>query len=323
MSRAVPILSAPPRDLLGDGALALAVDPSLEGALERWAWPLSALAPADGAPRALVTARTAPVRATPPPATRPDFHARHLGAWMHPRDAAVTLASHEADVWGSIDLAAARAEVRVANGDSGPEVRDLALYGAVWIAAALLLGRQGRVMVHAAAVLGPDGGAWLLAADTHGGKTTTCVNLIRAGCDYLSDDHVVIAADPAGGLRATGWPRRFHMDTGFEDGRSEGVRLPVDPARYGPGRRRGSAPLAGVLFPRVQADAPTRATPVHPAATLGRLIRHAPWLLADPPAARPLLSVMERMARLPACDLSLGRDTYTDPSALLDRLPWR
>jgi hypothetical protein len=170
-------------------------------------------------------------------------------------------------------------------------------------------------------VVDPGGGAWLLAADTHSGKTSTCVNLIRSGCGYLSDDHVVVAA-AADGLRVRGWPRRFHLDEGSHAGRSGGHRAPVDPARFGPGRRLPEAPLAGLLFPRVRADEPTRAEPMPPAAALGRLIRHAPWLLADPAAAPPLLRTMTRMSALPDFELSLGMDCYTDPALLRDRLPW-
>jgi hypothetical protein len=312
-----------PSDLLGDGALALLVDPPLEPALERWAWPLAELAPVREPARAVISVRATDARTPAQPAGEPSFHARHVGAWMDEARGTVTLAGHEAGLAGRVDLAAGRAEVRVEPGSADPQVLELAVYGAVWIASALLLGRQRRVMVHAAAVVAPDGGAWLLAADTHGGKTSTCVNLIRAGCDYLSDDHVVIGPGAGtGGLRVAGWPRRFHLDEGFEEGRSAGRRAPVDPARYGPGRRCAAAPLAGVLLPRIQADAPTRAAPVHATVALGRLIRHSPWLLADRAAAPPLLETMKRVAGLPAFELVLGRDTYADPAALLTRLPW-
>lgn len=322
-----PALLHPPlpvaRDLLGDGALSLEVDPRLDGALERWAWPLEALAPPRGAPRAVVTASAVDGLAHSVPPGEPGFAARHVGAWVDEGAGRVALASPDAGLRGQVDLAAGRADVQVAPGSAPPAVLELAVYGAVWIACALLLGRQGRVMMHAAAVVAPDGGAWLVAADTHGGKTSTCVNLIRAGCDYLSDDHVVIGEGAGGALQAVGWPRRFHLDEGFEAGRSAGRRAPVDPGRYGPGRRRAAAPLRGVLLSRVQPDAPTRATPVHASVALGRLIRHAPWLLADRDAAPGLLEVLKQAAGFPAYELVLGRDTYADPAALLTRLPWR
>jgi hypothetical protein len=311
------------RDLLGDGALSLVVDPHLEPALERWAWPLGALAPADQTPGAVVSAGTVDSLALPVPPGKPSLQARHVDAWVDEAAGQVALASPDVGLRGQVDLAAGCASVLVEPGSAAPLVLELAVYGSVWIACALLLGRQGRVMMHAAAVVAPDGGAWLVAADTHGGKTSTCVNLIRAGCDYLSDDHVVIGTSPGGGaLQAMGWPRRFHLDEGFEAGQSAGRRAPVDPGRYGPGRRRNSAPLAGVLLSRVDADAPTRATPVHASVALGRLIRHAPWLLADRTAAPRLLDVMKHVAGLPAYELMLGRDTYADPPALLTRLPW-
>ena len=50
------------RDLLGDGALALRVDPVLEPALERWAWPLDGLAPVVAPARALIRVREGDAR---------------------------------------------------------------------------------------------------------------------------------------------------------------------------------------------------------------------------------------------------------------------
>jgi hypothetical protein len=215
-----------------------------------------------------------------------------------------------------VDLGSLHARIGVRAGEEDSPEAQVGVDEALTVVAALLLGRQGRALVHGAAVLAP-GGAWLLAGKTRSGKTTTCVNLIRAGFDYLSDDQVVVDA----GLRAVGWPRRFSLDHGFGTGTSLGVRSPADPARFGPGRRRAAATLAGVLFPRVEPDEPSRLEPASAADALAGLVRHSPWLMADPPSAPPLLALLTRLARLPAYGLRLGRDTLADPgrvAALLE-----
>src|SRR6478609_7312147 len=73
------------------------------------------------------------------------------------------------------------------------------------IATALLLGRMDRALVHAAAVVAPGGKVWLLAGDTHAGKSTTVATLVGAGWGWLADDQVVVRRSP-GGLAVEGWP---------------------------------------------------------------------------------------------------------------------
>jgi hypothetical protein len=74
--------------------------------------------------------------------------------------------------------------------------------------------------------------------------------------------------------------------------------------------------LAGLLFPRVEAEQPTALAPLHPAAALALVLRHSPWILADRVAARPVLALLERAARLPAHALRLGNDCYCDTETL-------
>ena len=65
------------------------------------------------------------------------------------------------------------------------------LYSMLTISAALLCAGLGRALLHAAAVVAPDGTAWLLVGDARSGKSTTCANLARGcgggGWGYLSD----------------------------------------------------------------------------------------------------------------------------------------
>jgi hypothetical protein len=288
------------RDLLGDGSLGLCLEPELRAAAETWIYPIPE--PTEAPLRALVELGEGGLPAVP--AGEGIMRGPRVSGWVD-GDAAV-LAS--GDVGGTVDLAALRARIGVRAGAEATEAGKAEVNEALVFAAALLLGRQHLALVHAAAVIAPGGGAWLLAGKTHSGKTTTCANLIRSGLDYLSDDQVVVDAD----LRAVGWPRRFTLDHGYDAGTSLGVRSPADPARFGPGRRRTQAPLAGLIFPRIEADQPTRVEPASAADALASLVGHSPWLMADPPAAPELLALLTRMARLPAYRVRLGRDTLAD-----------
>jgi hypothetical protein len=183
------------------------------------------------------------------------------------------------------------------------------------IAAALLLGRADRLLMHSAAVVDPSGGAWLLTGDARSGKSTSTANLIRAGWSWLSDDQVVLGC-VGGDLVVEGWPRPFHLDTGWEDGSPTGLRATVDADSFGSGRWRRSAPLAGLLFPEVQAKSNTALMPVSRAEALTRLLRQSPWLLADRASAPSLLGLLERTAVSPAHRLVLAMDTFRDGSRL-------
>lgn len=329
MTHPTPDLAVPPADgaspllsldLLEPGALALRVHPALRGAVDEWL-PLGARPSPPGA-RAAARIRLLPGRgrafALPP--GEPTLAMLNVDGWVDADAARVRLASHDGVLWGTADLARRRASLALRGGPLSPGT-DADLAAALTASAALLLGRLGRSLLHAAAVVAPDGRAWLLTGDSRAGKTSTCVNLIRAGWDWLADDQVVVYQDPAGGeLAVAGWPRRFSLDDGFESGRSLGFRTRTDPARFGPGRLRRAAPLGGVLLPRVRAGDPTRLRRAHPADALAELIRQSPWLLADPHAAPGTLALLARAAQKPVFHLSLGSDTYPDPHLLQTRV---
>ena len=203
--------------------------------------------------------------------------------------------------------------------DLESEARNDEAFTMLTISAALLLGRLRRPLVHAAGAIAPHGGCWLLIGDTHAGKTTTTINLVRGGWGFLSDDHVV-AGMTEDGLQIEGWPRPFHVDEGWKDGRVTGVRTAIDPADFGTKRWLRSAPLAGLLFPRVRPDEPTRLESIAPANALSLLIRQTPWLMTDRGSAPDLLDLLGKTAALPGYQLSVGRDSYADSEVLLRQL---
>lgn len=303
--------------LLEDGSLMLAVDPVLGGAVDRWLPLLPREAPEPGA--ATLTLASASAPPPPPPPGRRTLALGRVQAWVEPGQARLQSDAVE----GTVDLAGLGAELRVRTpgGERAADERAAwDLFSACTLASAMLLGRMGRALVHAAAVAPAQGGAWLLVGDSHAGKTTTCANLLSGGWGFLSDDHVVLGRGRDGRVWAEGWPRPFHLDEGWEEGHTLRRRGATDPHTRWPGRWRRSAPLAGMLFPRVEAPHPTTLGPMAASDALARLVRQSPWLLADAGAAPGVLALLRDAALLPARSLRLGLDSYTSPSVLLAAL---
>lgn len=302
------------RSLLHDGRLRVEAHPRLLPLLTRWLPLLPENTPAD--PRGAVI-RVLPSADAPPsaPAGRRTLALGGVDAWVADDEARIaggTLA------WGTADLRAGVAELRVADAEAESEAAMWALYSACTLSAALLLGRMGRALAHAAAVAPLGGTAWVLVGDARAGKTTTCANLTAAGWRYLSDDHVVLYRDDAGRVAVEGWPRAFHLDVGYDAGTVQHERGETDPRERWPGRWRRTAPLGGMLFPRVEAGAPTALERAEAGGALAGLLRQSPWLLADRGCAPRVLALLRDAALLPAHALRLGLDTYTDPARLAE-----
>lgn len=317
--------------LLADDRLRLVLEPELLPLIENWL-PRIPLEPSIGITAAmegrydgsdgyaLIRIRCAPEDSgedmRPEPAGEPTLRLGSATVWVDPNEEMVMLRGTDPRVHGQVDLARRRALLSPPRTDADVIVA-ANLYSMMTVAAALLLGRIGRTPIHAGAVVTPGGGALLLAGDAKAGKSTTCINLITAGWDYLSDDQVVLSrtADSSR-ITAEGWPRTFHLDEGWERGVSTGVRRDFDPVRLGPGRWRRSAPVDGVLFPVVRAEQPTAVTPIASSDALARLIRQTPWLMVDPARGPALLALLSAVASTPTYELSLGLDTYKDPERL-------
>ena len=305
------------RPLLEDGSLALEADPALLPALARWL-PLLPHDGASAAAGALLRVEPADDTPSPPlPSTRRTLALGGVDVWV---EGDVATLAGPLGLRGSIELVRARGELRAPPAGHDAESASWELYSACTLASALLLGRLGRALAHAAAVAPPGGGAWLLVGDTHSGKTTTCANLLRAGWSYLSDDHLVLGRESGAAVGVEGWPRPFHLDEGWERGETLGRRGETDPRGRWPGGWRRRAPVAGLLFPRIEAARPTVLEPIAPADALAALLRQSPWLLADPAAAPALLALLRDASLLPARSLRLGRDAYADPGRLVETL---
>jgi len=292
-------------DLVADGALRLTLERSLYRLAERWI-PQGLGEPDDAPARAMISVRASPVPLRRP-AERPTLVLGGVAVWVD-QDRAIALLRGAAPASGGVlSLVAGRARLQV-DATGAPAAADL--YSMLTVSAALLLAGLGRALVHAAAVVAPDGDAWLLAGDARAGKSTTCATLASGGWGYLSDDQVVLTGREDG-IEVEGWLRPFHLD---EDGAGE--RREVAPAELGLAGWRRTARLAGTIFPVVAPVEPTLLTPLSPANALARLVRQTPWLLAGRRTAPAVLALLTRAVAGGAFSLRLGRDTYRNPARL-------
>jgi hypothetical protein len=287
--------------LTSDGAL------SIEGAavpLTRW---LPAAIPTGPRGRAhlVVESRS---RGAALPAGRPTLSLLDVGAWVE--GDRVLLGSSDGRLDGTLELALPGGTLGVAD--------DAHAEPLFTIATALLLGRLGRALVHAAGVVAPDGKVWLLAGDTHAGKSTTVATLVRGGWGWLADDQVILRM-VGDGVTVEGWPRGPNLDAGYGTGAIVGRRVENPLAAIAAPPRRGEHPLGGILLPRVEAEAPTATAALTGVDAFAALVRQSPWLLADRGAdgVHPLLL---RAASLGGRSLTLGRDSYGVPAVLLRAL---
>ena len=240
---------------------------------------------------------------TAAPDGRPTLRLLDVAAWV---DGDGVVIHHPSGAGGRVDLEARRAMLSLTA--RAPD----AVEPALTLAAALLIGRAGRALVHAAAVVAPSGGAWLLVGDSHAGKSTTVATLALAGWRYLSDDQVVVAERDRM-LRVEGWRRAFNLDAEWDAGAVSGRRV-GGVAVEGAVTREWR--VAGTLLPRVDAECPTALHTATAAEGFEALVRQSPWLLADRTIARDASRRLERVAQLPVRRLMLGRDSYRRPDHL-------
>src|SRR5690606_4737113 len=181
---------------------------------------------------------------------------------------------HARGAQASIDLAGLRGLVELRHDLNADTASILNL------TAALLLARMQRYLMHCGAVV-HGGSAWLLAGDAHAGKTTTALNLSRAGWTLLSDDHTVLYSCD-GEWHVQGWPRRMHIDTGWEGAGPTGVRRTLEHQEAAISLGTQPAVLRGLLLPRVIESGVTSLTRAPAADAVAMLLRQAAWCLADP-----------------------------------------
>lgn len=286
--------------LMSDGVLLLDVDARLEWLVSPWVALQPVLAPTGAQPAARLYLHEAPLLGVEVPSMSPTLRVGSVGVWLRQDSGRAVLGAAEQDCAGAVDLDVMQATV-VTSVTSGVAPR---LHAMLTLAAALLLGRLGRALVSAGAVLAPDGGAWLLAGDEGAGTATAVRRLVAAGWSYLSAARALLRQHGGhGGLVVEAWPEMPAMESADE----------LAP-------RRCSAPLAGVLLVRQTPQEPTALVPRAEGDLLLALAPTSPWLRLDQSGAAGVLRALRFGLRAPVYDLQLGLDTYASPARLVEVL---
>lgn len=204
---------------------------------------------------------------------------------------------------------------------------DECLRGFGMVALIFLLRRVGWHHVHAATAVDPEGRGWLLAGNTHAGKSTTAALLAslgwEVGCDdiaFLSrsgPEVVVHAYRTPIALRPEG--QEFLARRGGRLIAQRGKRL-FTPEELG-GRWIGTVHPDIILFTSVGTDY-TSAQPIRGAEVLAELVRWSAWVALEPDLAQSHLDLLNALARQARClRVILGRDLFLDPSILATIAP--
>ncbi len=267
-----------------------------------------------GHPLGTIRARRDDAPAPPPPHAEPSMCVSGITLWVDQPAAGHThLRNAAGSVHGAVDRDSRGATLHVHSALSADERLDAGV--ALGLAVTLLVGHVGHAVVHAAGVIAPAGGAWMLVGDSRAGKSSATAALVSAGWDYLSDDAVILSPI-RGGIRVEGWGSSIHLDRGFHAGVTTGHRVEFDPRSFRAGHWRASAELRGILFPRVSADLPTGLAPITRADAFVELVRQSPWLLADRGASPAVAALLSAAAEHPLARLTLGADSYALPERL-------
>lgn len=285
--------------LMSDGALLLDVDARLDWLVSPWVALRPAAPPDLDPPAARLYLHEASLLGVEVPRTPPTLRIGTVGVWLRQDAGRAVLGATEQDCAGAADLDVLQATV-VTGVSSGVAPR---LHAMLTLASAMLLGRLGRALVNAGAVVGPGGGAWLLSGGEGAGTATTVRSLVAADWRYLAAGRVI--------LRHNG-SRHPVIVEGWPEMPSEGDERPE--------ARVASAPFAGVLVLRQVPEKPTALLRRAEGDVLAALAPASPWLRLDQSGAAGVVRALRFGLQAPVFDLHLGLDTYASPERLADVL---
>ncbi len=186
------------------------------------------------------------------------------------------------------------------------------------------LGRQGRYLVHAAAVGNASGGVLILG---HGGagKSTTAMSCLDGGLGYAGDDFCLVSNQHSpyvhsiygsGKLAAAGLDRFPHLAPAAAPGAPpQGEKTVLHFGLHPAIAVSQGFPLRAILLARIAALPNTRLRPTGRADAFKAI---APSCALHLPAARPsaLGCFNELVRQLPACILELGSNFESTPAAI-------
>ena len=184
---------------------------------------------------------------------------------------------------------------------------------------------EGRFYLHAAA-LSHNGIGYLISGDGGSGKTTSALNLVRSGFDYVSDDSLIVD-NREGFIRVSPWYHDFHVESDtcrryaelwhFADiSLGEGEKHSIDISRYFKGRPKKWIEPSVILFPRISAQKNSMLSPLKSMEMFSRLLKQI-FLGSDPVVAERQLEIIKMLAQT-TCGYELisGEDLLEDPEKL-------
>jgi len=198
-----------------------------------------------------------------------------------------------------------------------PTRRKKALDAALAFGVQLILRREARLDLHAAAVATePDTGGLLIIGPKGVGKSSLTIALALAGWTLFSDDHVITWREGSelrvAGLRVPLFltpDAAERLPSHLPKGQavpSLGKRM-FKPEELFPGQHRAEGRIAATVFPERDPAARSTLEPLRPLDCFQRLLSLSPFLAADA-SARPCIEVARAIADLPAFVLRAGPD---------------
>jgi len=187
----------------------------------------------------------------------------------------------------------------------------------------------GLFYLHAAG-LWHNGIGYLISGDGGCGKTTSALNLVRSGFDYVSDDSLLMDARD-GTIRVYPWYRDFHLtpdlcrrygelDCLALEHQSEEDKISVDVSQYFQGSYRHWIEPDVIIFPRIRSHPTSVVLSLGHTDMFTRLIKQI--LLASDPvtAERQLETIKTLVGQTSGFELLGGRDLIEAPDTLVSLL---
>lgn len=200
---------------------------------------------------------------------------------------------------------------------------EMAERGFLLVTLLFVLRRVGWYHVHCAALIDPRGRGWLLAGQSHSGKSTTCALLAREGWSvstddigFLSDDGVTVGIEGFWSPIALREGGRTLLGTSGGVELSRRAKTGFSPGELG-GQWIGRVTPEVVLFPSIGGT--TSVSPIGPGVAIKRLIESSIWVLFETVHAQEHLDLLARIAtQCRAFDATLGPDLFINPDLLQD-----
>ena len=195
-----------------------------------------------------------------------------------------------------------------------------------------ILAGRGRILLHGAGLVLPNGFGVLLLADSGGGKTTTALSLLRLGARLLADDLTALSREN-GELRMRGFAEPLNLTPQtiaffpelararvLAPSRADGKRvLPAD-AAYADAYRHSPCRVDALCLLRLGGDAPGL-EPLPASEAFGVLVRAHTFARGQSMRPESMAVCAAALEAIPALVLRTGPDPRVLGPWLIERLP--